>query len=52
MNDFKTSINPGLVTTESHRLFAMVHLPPNGGGGLVFGDSSDDTLQACLEALL
>jgi hypothetical protein len=33
-------------------MFAAVHLPPNGSGGLIFGDGSDNPILACLDALL
>jgi hypothetical protein len=42
----------GLVPADSDKLFAAIYLPSNGSGGLVFGDSSDDLILACLDALL
>jgi hypothetical protein len=42
----------GLVTTDFDVLFPVVHLSTHGGGGLVFGDGSDDPLQARLEAVM
>jgi hypothetical protein len=52
-NHFKNALfRDFLVPANLDGPFAAVHLPPNGGGGLVFDDISDYPNQARLGALL
>jgi hypothetical protein len=49
---FKAPDGKSQLTTDFDVLFPVVHLSTHGGGGLVFGDGSDDPLQARLEAVM
>ncbi len=42
----------GLVPADSDTLFTVVHLPPNSGGGLFFGNVLDYPIPVGLDALL